>query len=695
MIPVNDMENGLTVLDLRADSPWEGPSDPKLLMEWEAAHRVFFSNLGDMVRRLGPPVELPSQPASLWREIFIPRGAPWSSLLESSLWHVSGVLVLLIISGVGREGRPIDTRPVSRPHLIYYGPTTFPAAGSSPPRIAAKAEHRARSSRVVQHKAIAEHVAPEHIAPEHVAPQRVARERKAGAGAAPIAPPKIAGLTAGLTKDTRLKNVIGGTLVAPALPLAATSDLQRQGPRMGASVVAPSPEVGQPGWRSSGIRVDVVAPAPALGAVSGRGRMAGPKVGAVAPAPALRDAPVRRSDDGGESNALHVEVVAPAPELPAGQGAPGRGKAQTAAMGGGVVGPPPSASSSWTSQSGMRSVGAPKTAGGLGSGLAVPPSPSMEGSGGRGGGAGGGVGRGLGSDAGMAVAPAPSVSGLGTGSGAGAGSGAASGRSGFGGAGMAVGPAPSVSGLGTGTGAGAGSGAASGRSGFGGAGMAVGPAPSLGETGGAGYGAGGEGSGRGGGAALGMQSGLPPGTSQAGPGGAGGAGGPGGAGGTGDGSATAGNGAGSGAGSGIGSGSADSAGGSNPEPAEYLPVRIVGLAFTLPGTSFSSSYEVFIAEKELSGHKLQMIKLVYWFLPYQQRLSEYHPDSSKMYKLRVMRDQACDESLEHMTVSPAGQAYLGSRLATDSLPLTPEARNAPLPCYRTTADDYQKVAGRH
>jgi hypothetical protein len=127
---------------------------------------------------------------------------------------------------------------------------------------------------------------------------------------------------------------------------------------------------------------------------------------------------------------------------------------------------------------------------------------------------------------------------------------------------------------------------------------------------------------------------------------------------------------------------------------EELPMRIVGLAFALPGTSFSSSYEVFIAEKELAGHKVQLIKLVYWFLPYQQRLSEYHPDASKLYKLRVTRDHACDESLAHMTVSPTGQLYAGSHLPDDALQMSEDNRNANLPCYRTTADDYLKAMSR-
>ena len=120
-------------------------------------------------------------------------------------------------------------------------------------------------------------------------------------------------------------------------------------------------------------------------------------------------------------------------------------------------------------------------------------------------------------------------------------------------------------------------------------------------------------------------------------------------------------------------------------------MRIVGLAFSLPSTSFSSSYEVFIAEKELKGRK-ELIKLVYWFLPYQSRLSEYHPDASRMYKLRVTRDHACDESLAHMSISPTGQPYGGSHLSADALSTADPGMT--LPCYRTTADDYLKAMSR-
>ena len=130
-------------------------------------------------------------------------------------------------------------------------------------------------------------------------------------------------------------------------------------------------------------------------------------------------------------------------------------------------------------------------------------------------------------------------------------------------------------------------------------------------------------------------------------------------------------------------------------------MRIVGLAFAPPSTSFGSSYEVFIAEKEARGKKdsnahKNLIKLVYWFLPYQPRLSEFHVDSTKMYKLRVLRDRACDESLLHMTVSPEGQVYSGPHLSADFLPPIAERKKMILPCYRTTADDYRRaVSHKH
>jgi len=122
-----------------------------------------------------------------------------------------------------------------------------------------------------------------------------------------------------------------------------------------------------------------------------------------------------------------------------------------------------------------------------------------------------------------------------------------------------------------------------------------------------------------------------------------------------------------------------------PGPAEEFPLRLVSLALPTQGSSFFSNYEVYIAERRLPRGQAQLIKLVYTFLPYQKRLSEYIQSNARVYTLRVTRDTTCDESLMQMTWSDAG--------GDDNL--FPGAdRNSKLPCYRTTADDYQRALAR-
>lgn len=125
-----------------------------------------------------------------------------------------------------------------------------------------------------------------------------------------------------------------------------------------------------------------------------------------------------------------------------------------------------------------------------------------------------------------------------------------------------------------------------------------------------------------------------------------------------------------------------------------LPLRVIGLVLALPGSSYFSNYEVFVAERRLSKGEMQLIKLVYVSLPYQRRLSEYGFNNSKVLKLRVTRDRTCDETLLQMTWPEADQTHSPAQSATDSLGLTPDDRNSRLPCYRTTADDYRKALER-
>ena len=115
---------------------------------------------------------------------------------------------------------------------------------------------------------------------------------------------------------------------------------------------------------------------------------------------------------------------------------------------------------------------------------------------------------------------------------------------------------------------------------------------------------------------------------------------------------------------------------------QVVPLRVIQLALSLPTTSYFSNYEAFVAERATSKDSTQLIKLVYIFLPYQRRLTEYGI-SNKTFKLRVTRDPSCDESLMSMTWPERETNHLPGQ--------APDNSGDKLPCYRTTADDYRKA----
>jgi hypothetical protein len=130
------------------------------------------------------------------------------------------------------------------------------------------------------------------------------------------------------------------------------------------------------------------------------------------------------------------------------------------------------------------------------------------------------------------------------------------------------------------------------------------------------------------------------------------------------------------------------------EPAtEEMPLRLIGLAMALPNSTYFSNYEVYIAERRLRKNLTELVKLVYVYLPYQRRLSDYGVDNSKVYKLLVSRDRSCDESLMQMTW-PEADPHPDMHNAADAPGLSTGDKKSMLPCYRTTADDYRKATSR-
>jgi hypothetical protein len=122
-----------------------------------------------------------------------------------------------------------------------------------------------------------------------------------------------------------------------------------------------------------------------------------------------------------------------------------------------------------------------------------------------------------------------------------------------------------------------------------------------------------------------------------------------------------------------------------------MRVRLVALVWAHPRSSFFANQEVFIAEKEFSPGELSLVKLVYGFLPYQPRLSEYGFDYSIVHEVRAVRDPSCDETLFQMMTSDRDGSPLNFKYSPDSPLSDLQRRHSPLPCYLTSADDYTKA----
>ena len=634
----------------------------------EPAHRVFLGNLADTFLWQSP---LPAVPAStlgrFWSDVFVTSRVPWSSFLESMLWHSLVIAAICLAPSWMPKERVWQRSVLRNSSPIYYTPSkSFSAARSAPPRTHTRAKTQRPSA---GQKAMV-----------------VPREHHGI-----VTPPDLKQVLAAARPNLGAPNP-----ALPGVPLSATQPSRLTVPAGPTAVVAPPPSVNQVMAGRAGLpQGSIVAPPPDVAAVSGRRGIAGLGTGATAGAGVIAPPPnvptgMRR---GGDVNIGHSAVVGPAPRLPMHEQSAGSGLTYTMLgnnTGGGsqVVPPPPSVDGTGIPDghgraNSLASAGAqvvppaPSVEGGIsggrGSSLAgtglkvVPPAPTVESAGIS---SGRGLGSSLSGSGSKVVPPAPSVDGTGFGRG--------SGNSLSNGGLRVVRPAPSVESAGIPNGRGRGSSLSSG-------GSQVVPPPPIVD---------GVGNGTGGGraglmASAGSQAALPP---QLLPG--------------------------EEAGYGY-AGSADHPAAPSPDPragmspsavtdqavAQEMPLRLIGLALALPRSSYFSNYEVFLAEIRQGKEATQLVKLVYTFLPYQRRLSEYVQSNARVYKLRVRRDATCDESILQMsqpepdppgdepsssdppTVPPAAPAALPPELSFID-------RNSVLPCYRTTADDYRNALER-
>ena len=288
------MHSSSGLLNSVAHSSPRKPTVPKLLVELEPAHRVFLRNLGDTLLRRHPlPPLVSSSPAPFWSDVFVPGRVPWWGFLESGLWHAFVIAALWAFSQfwtVRIERLPRAT--FSKSDVIYYTPSEYLPpidTGSAPSRVPQKGEPELAKQPIIS-----------------VPPEADNRTQTI------ITPPNIK-----LNHEVAVPNIVAWNSAAPAVPLAATSGMQRSALDTSMAVVAPAPDV-------SGI--------------SSPHALASPQAAVIAPPPSVQSQ-VRTL---GELDIGHSDVVAPAPQLPVGEQRAVAASSQGTFGNAQVVPPPPS-----------------------------------------------------------------------------------------------------------------------------------------------------------------------------------------------------------------------------------------------------------------------------------------------------------------------------------------------------------------
>ena len=607
------------------------------LLEPEPAHRVFIQNLTDLVlSRSRRPVTTPGR---------TPDGTPDRTrstpvatfcnnvFVDSRMpWRLFAQSLVGHIIVVAAILIVFPRWPASAPRQRSFFRDSYVSYYTPPNSFPALGSHSPRARKQSNRQAAQAHRPTIRVSPEHGRSEA----DKPGRNPALVLPPDI--IASAISSKAGRLRLPAWHAPAPMMPLSATGH-SRLTPAAPTWVVAPPPDSSQTtstqamARRLGLLQASAVAPLPELAGISPRQSSATAEshAGVIAPPPSVPGS-MRKI---GDVNIGESAVVKPAPQLPMFEQSTVSPMARgtLGSPGSAIIAPPPSVQSSETFAGGRANV-LPR--GGL---LAVPPAPSV-----RGGGEAAGSGRpNSWSNSLPVVPPAPSAEGAGSAAGVGR-------ESSWLNAGLqAVPPLPSVQGAGNAAGSGRANSLTSARLG---AGLQAMPPASSSQGGAKGEGQDADNSGAGG---FSTEMGK------------------------------------SAAGAPASSSEADD---SRDAATVEMPLRLIGPVLALPGSSYFSNYEVFIAERKLGQGRSQFVKLVYVSLPYQRRLSEYGPSYSTVYKLLVTRDRSCDESLLQMTW-PETDPRPDSQHAADSPALSPKDRNGMLPCYRTTADDYRRALSRN
>jgi TonB family protein len=321
------MKQGPLLIDTSRKRKPTPVAGPKLLVALEPRHRVFFRNLLDLLwPRRKAPLVLVSRPASFWPDVFVPARLPWSKFAQSTLGHILVIAALWGWSQLWPQRPQIVQRNVFHSSdVIYYEAPEYLAplnTGGTQPRLPKKG-------------------APEYAVQPIISVPPEADNRRQTI----VAPPNLK-----LDHDVSLPNIVAWArsklTIPPAAVAASPSDLKL--PVLPASVVAPAPDVSSAMKQAPALSDSVVAPAPEVNGTASRREVHAPQAAIVEPPREVEDAASRRLSD---INIGHVQVVAPAPQLPVSEQR-AMSIAPMGSSGAAVVPPPPSVQGAGTAHDG-------------------------------------------------------------------------------------------------------------------------------------------------------------------------------------------------------------------------------------------------------------------------------------------------------------------------------------------------------
>jgi TonB family protein len=293
--------------------------DLRLLIAREPWARTFVQNVGELFRRRTVDLlELESAPAAFWPDVFVERELPWVGLLESGVYHLLALVMVIAASRfLAFEPRVAVQPRFTHADLVYYSPSEYlpPLDTRRPaPARAQKADPELAAQPIIS-----------------VPPEANNRSQTV------VTPPKVK-----LQHDVALPNTVAWSdkpkmPIAPA-PVVLASEISRLTPRMEPAVIAPP----------------VIIPAIRLENAS-RKTLRAPEAAVIAPPPALDAAANRKL---GERDIGHSSVIAPAPQLSVDEqrAVPDPRASAVRQHATQVIAPPPSLSASGGSRTGREMV---------------------------------------------------------------------------------------------------------------------------------------------------------------------------------------------------------------------------------------------------------------------------------------------------------------------------------------------------